>query len=118
MDLDLATDGDLLVYDDAGRGTDGQTMGTLLAWRAMYGEGMSERALRRDVAKEKRLAFEQTETWDRVRRSYEERTRQVANYARIPDLALDSPKMTKPRTTAWFAESVERRFRECLKRGP
>lgn len=117
MELPLAPDGDLLVHHDSGSTEDGETMGLLLAWRAMYAPQLSERTLRRDVALEKEAALEQTRTYEALKATYRARTGEEPAYARVPDVALDSPKLSKDRTTAWFASSVERRYRACLERG-
>jgi hypothetical protein len=117
--LDVLSDGDLLAYDKSGRpnGDDGQTMTALLAWRLQRAPDLSESRLRRDVRKEKESAFEETETWERVRADFEAMKHRAPKYAAIPDVALVSPKMTRSRTTRWFAEMVERRYRSCLARG-
>lgn len=36
--------------------------------------------------------------------------------ARIPDIALESPKITRELTTAWFAGRVEARWNACMRR--
>ena len=36
--------------------------------------------------------------------------------ARIPDIALESPKITRALTTAWFAGRVDARWNACMKR--
>ena len=117
--LDVVADGDLLAYDRNGRasGEDGQTMTALLAWRLQRAPDLSEGRLRRDVRKEKAQAFEETETWKRVRADFETVKQRAPKYAAIPDVALVSPKMTRSRTTRWFAEMVETRYRSCLARG-
>ena len=117
--LDVASDGDLLAYDRNGRpsGDDGQTMTALLAWRLQRAPDLSEAHLRRDVRKEKEQAFEETETWKRVRADFETMKQRPPKYAAIPDVALVSPKMTRSRTTKWFAEMVDGRYRTCLARG-
>ncbi len=115
---ELTPDGDLLIWNDRGRPTDkdGQTMQALLAWRASLAPDLLETQLRRDVKREKELAFESTETWRRVRESWAAKKGAEPAYASVPDVALDSPKLRKDRTTRWFAESVERRYKDCLKR--
>jgi hypothetical protein len=117
--LDVMPDGDLLAYDTNGRpsGDDGQTMTALLAWRLQRAPDMSEGRLRRDVRKEKEKSFEETETWERVRADFETVKGRPPKYATIPEVALVSPKMTTARTTRWFAEMVESRYRSCLARG-
>ena len=36
--------------------------------------------------------------------------------ARVPDIALSSPKITRKLTTAWFAERVDARWKHCMAR--
>lgn len=116
---DLAPDGDLMIWTSAGRpsDTDGQTMRALLDWRAANAPDLTEDRLRRDVRLEKDHAFEETATWSRVRASYVAKTNKQPPYARVPDVTLDSPKIQRKLTTAWFAESVDRRYQACLARG-
>jgi hypothetical protein len=118
-DLDLAPDGDLLAWTDGGKPsrTDGQSLRALLAWRAIHAPDLEERQVRRDARLEKTRELEQTETWRRVRATYTSKTGKEPAYARLPDVSLESPKLSKDRTTAWFAQSVKRRYDECLKRG-
>ncbi len=117
--LEVVADGDLLAYGRNGRPSDedGQTMTALLAWRLQHAPDLSEGRLRRDVRKEKEKAFEKTETWERVRADFAAQKHRQPAYAWIPDVALVSPKMTSARTTRWFAERVEVRYRSCLARG-
>ena len=116
MDRSLAPDGDLLVYKKSGRTVDGETMAALLAWRETHAPDLTERQLRRDVSREKERRFEDTETWRRVRASYRELTGEEPGYARVPEATLVSPKMSKTRTTAWFAKNVKYRYDACVER--
>ncbi len=115
---ELATDGDLLLWNDKGkpRREDGETMAALLAWRAASAPDLTESRLRSDVKHEKEAAFESTDTWARLRADWEQETGKTAPYAQLPNVALDSPKLAKSRTTKWFAEKVDERYRACLKR--
>lgn len=115
----LSLDGDVLLYDADGdpRRRDSNTLGALLAFRATYAPELSERVVRRDAKKEKAQAFDDTATVKAVRAAVEERTGKPAPYARLPDVALVSPKMASGRTTKWFADNVQRRYDACLKRG-
>ncbi|MBA2321845.1 MAG: DUF1615 family protein [Deltaproteobacteria bacterium] len=108
--VDLVPDGDLLMYDERGRprSEDGETLRAILAWRLLHAPDLSESRVRSDARKEKEAAFERTELWTR--------TRGDGPYAQVPDVALISPKMAAGRTTRWFAERVDRRYRECLAR--
>ena len=116
MDLKLAADGDLLAYKKNGRSQEGETMGALLAWRSLHAPDIPERQIRRDVGKEKEQRFESTLTWERLRASFQEKSGEAPGYARLPNVELDSPKMSKSRSTAWFAKNVKRRYTACLER--
>jgi hypothetical protein len=107
----LALDGDLLDYQ---HGADSRTLESALAFGAMH--ELSERRIRRDVEKEKTLDFERTELWHGVRDAWQLKTGTAAPYARVPALTLTSPKLSRRRTTAWFADSVRRRYVACRRR--
>jgi hypothetical protein len=113
-------DGDLLVYDPRGRPSDqdGQTVQALLAWRAAHAPDLPEAQLRADLRREKERSFEETETWARTRADWSaRRPDDPPDYARIPDVRLDSPKLRADLTTKWFAEKVESRHAACMARG-
>jgi len=116
--LSLTLDGDLLLYDAEGepRDEDSRTLAALLAFRARHAPELSERQVRRDVRKEKQLDFEETETWRAVKHSYERVTGKRPEYAQLPEVTLRSPKLSRERTTAWFARSVDQRFQRCMAR--
>ncbi len=112
----LALDGDVLAYDKDGspKGDDTQTVQAMLAFGAAH--GISSWTVHRDAKKEKSEAFEDTATWRAVREAYAQQTGKAAPYARIPDVALSSPKLKKARTTAWYAASVKKRYAACRAR--
>ena len=116
----LVPDGDFLAYDKVGREIDVVTksLAALLAFRSAFAPDLSERRVRNDARKEKLLDFESTETYRAVKRVYASRQGRTPAYARLPALTLKSPKLSRDRTTAWFAESVDKRFNACLKRLP
>ncbi len=115
----LTLDGDLLAWRADGRpaGRDGETVAALLAWRAAAAPDLPESRLRRDLRREKERAFEDTELWSRLRADYAARFGEAPPYARVPDVALDSPKLKGGWTTRTFAERVRRRWTACLERG-
>ncbi len=117
MGTALALDGDMLIYDKKGRPSskDSNTLKVLIAFAASV--GISERQARRDARLEKDDEFAHTETIQALRRAWRQANPGKPPRARLPDVALDSPKMKSGRTTAWFANNVMRRYNDCLKRG-
>lgn len=116
--LALARDGDLLLYDKEGepKDEDSRTLAALLAFRARHAPELSERQVRRDARKEKQRDFEETDTWRAVKTRYEKVTGKRPEYAQLPEVTLHSPKLSRERTTAWFARSVDQRFQRCMAR--
>jgi hypothetical protein len=111
----LARDGDLLRYQKDGRPSDddSRTMQALRSFRERFAPGLSEDQLRDDVLLEKTSGFEATATWKALTAAFTARLGH-AEYAILPDVILESPKMTRKLSTAWFAESVDRRHQSCL----
>jgi Protein of unknown function (DUF1615) len=115
----LSLDGDLLIYekDQQPADRDSNTLRALLSFREQFAPSLSERQLRRDVRLEKTRGFEDTDTWRALKRSFEKVTGKPATYARLPEVAIRSPKLSRERSTAWFARSVDARYQRCLDRG-
>ena len=67
-----------------------------------------------DAEKEKTLAFEETDTYRAIKSVYTGEFRAQPDYAILPQVMLESPKLSRRLSTAWFAQSVERRFQSCL----
>lgn len=116
----LTPDGDLLQWTDGGRPKgkqDGETVRALDTFRERFAPDLSRDRMLRDLQYEKSAYFEETDTWKRVRETYKARFAKEAAYARMPDVALDSPKLRKDLTTEWFATNVNKRYEACLARG-
>lgn len=115
----LALDGDLLIYDDEGNPAEAEsaTLQTATALAELRGWGLSRSEIKREFLREKSAAFESTEILRRVREATRAAGR-TPSEARVPDLTLESPKLSRGRTTAWFADAVERRYRRCLTAAP
>ena len=113
--LKLSLDGDLLSYDAMGevQSDATKTMAALDTFRETYAPGLSGSQVRRDARLEKKVGFEGTKTWAAVRRAYTEQKRKTADYARLPDVTLHSPKIQRQLTTAWFAKAVDKRYQAC-----
>ena len=116
----LVSDGDILAYDRNGRALDVDThsLAALLAFRVAYAPELSERDVRHDAAKEKQLQFESTDTYRAIKRVFQARQGVTPAYARVPEVTLKSPKLSRSRTTAWFAANVDKRFNQCMTRLP
>jgi len=112
--LPLALDGDLLAYQRNGDPSDRESASeqAVQAFAARHAPTLTARQIRRDLLQEKTLAFEETDTY-RAIAAAEQRAGRAPEYARLPDVALDSPKLTRPLSTAWFAHAVDRRYQNC-----
>jgi hypothetical protein len=111
----LVLDGDILSYDKDGepRGDETQTLQAIRLFRDRYQPGLTDRRLRDDALQEKTLAFETTDTFRAIKTVYAARVG-LPDYAALPQVALESPKITRKLSTAWFAQAVDRRFQTCL----
>ncbi len=106
----LALDGDLLSYDKSGavKSESTQTMAALAKLRAVHGLDIAL-----DARHEKSAALEKTPTWHAVKDAWTAKHAQPAPYARLPDVKLESPKLSRDLSTAWFAHAVERHYDAC-----
>lgn len=107
--IPLALDGDLLAADGTGP--------TEIAVRALKLD-FSDRQVRRMLEEGSGAAFEDGRLW----RAVFERADRIAGSplprALVPKIRLESPKISRQLTTAWFAERVDTRYRQCLARAP
>jgi hypothetical protein len=105
----LALDGDLLSYGKDGEPRDeSQSLEAVKLFRDRFRSDLSDRRLRQDLLEEKTAAFESTETYRAIEAAG------AGVYAIVPEVMLESPKLSRPRSTAWFAQAVDRRYRTCL----
>lgn len=113
--VELVPDGDLL---PARRGLLRQPQGeTERAAAGMAARlGLGEEEIRRDLEKQRDFDFERSETWRAVFAAADARAGKALPRAVVPRITLESPKLTRRLTTAWFAERVEGRYRQCIDR--
>lgn len=78
--------------------------------------GMDERAIRGALERGNRLDFNQTDLFQRMFALAQSRAGRSLPQAIIPGIRLDSPKITRTLTTAWFATRVDDRYRRCMAR--
>jgi hypothetical protein len=110
---ELALDGDLLApgasMDEPGA--------TEAALRGMAGRlGMDAAAIRADLQQGRTLAFEDTALYRSVFAIAERKAGGPLARARLPQIDLRSPKITRKLTTAWFAARVQQRWKQCMAR--
>jgi hypothetical protein len=101
----LAIDGDLL------REGSSEPSQTELAVRKVA-TGLGERQIRRDLERGAEHEFEQTETYRKVFELAD--ARGPAPRAAVPNIRLESVKISRNLTTEWFAKRVDGRYRRCL----
>lgn len=105
----LALDGDLIRYDTREPGK------TELAVRKLAGKlDMSEREIRQQLEKGDSLAFEKTALYREVYRLAEQKSGKAQPKEMLPGIQLESPKITRNLTTAWFAKRVDDRRARCM----
>ncbi len=110
--IPLALDGDLLA-PGAPLDRPGQTE---RAVRTMASElGMDDRAIRKALQRSGRLDFDDTALYARIYVLADARAGKPLPRAMIPSIELDSPKITRKLTTAWFATRVDARYQRCMR---
>jgi hypothetical protein len=111
----LAIDGDLIDHAaDPSRPGSTERAARRLGKRL----GLDDAAIRRMLEQGDAPGFERTALYQGVFRIAEEKAGRALPRARVPDIQLKSPKITRNLTTAWFADRVEQRYRRCLSRAP
>ncbi|PKH39114.1 hypothetical protein BI292_24020 [Pseudomonas sp. 43NM1] len=110
--IPLALDGDLIRYGSIMPGT------TELAVRALGKQlGMRNPTIRDQLEKGNSLEFEETKLYQRVFALAERAEGRALPRAVLPGIVLQSPKITRKLTTAWFAKRVDERYRRCMAKG-
>lgn len=105
----LALDGDLL------REGSSEPSQTELAVRRLP-LGLGEWQIRRDLERGTQHQFEDTELYRKVFELADAKA--PAPRAIVPDIRLQSVKLTRKLTTDWFARRVDSRYRRCLQSQP
>ena len=111
--IPLALDGDL-IQPGGGADKPGPTeLATRVAGsRLRIGESTVRRALEQGESAD----FAETSLYRRVFELADQLEGRPLPRARIPQIALQSPKITRKLTTEWFAQRVDERYRRCLAR--
>lgn len=109
--VSLALDGDLIAF---GSGRAGQTE---LAVRVVARQiGMQHADIRRDLEQGTGADFAKTSLYQKIFALDERLSGETAPRAVLPGIKLESPKITRDLTTAWFANRVDERWRQCMAR--
>ncbi len=107
----LVLDGDLIIY---GSSKAGQTERAVRSLASKL--DMSETAIRNALERGDTQGFEKTSLYERVFVLAEKRAGKPLPRAVLPGIRLESPKITRNLTTAWFANRVNDRYLACMKR--
>jgi len=108
----LALDGDLISYGF------GPSLGqTELAVRSLHQQlGMRNTTIRSQLEKGETFEFEDTDLYKQVFALADKAAGKALPRAILPGIVLESPKITRKLTTAWFAQRVEERRVRCMSR--
>lgn len=105
----LALDGDLILYGSDEAGATERAVRTLSSQL-----GMSDRDIRRQLQRGDSQAFEETKLYREVYRLAEKKSGKTLVREMLPGIQLESPKITRNLTTAWFAKRVDDRRAKCM----
>ena len=109
--IPLALDGDLIIPGSYALGS------TERAVRALSKQlDLSNNAIRRQLEKSDSLAFGETDLYERVFALADRQHGKPLPRAVLPGITLQSPKITRNLTTAWFAQRVDERRQRCVTR--
>ena len=109
--IPLALDGDLTIPGSYKLGS------TELAVRALGKQvGLSNNAIRRQLEKGDSLEFNDTDLYQSVFALADRQQGKPLPRAVLPGITLQSPKITRNLTTAWFAKRVDERRARCMNR--
>ncbi|MFJ2685237.1 DUF1615 domain-containing protein [Pseudomonas sp. NPDC087342] len=110
--IPLALDGDLIRYDSIMPGT------TELAVRTLGKQlGMRNPTIHDQLETGKSLEFEETRLYQKVFALADKAEGRQLPRAMLPGITLESPKITRKLTTAWFAKRVDERYQRCMAKG-
>jgi hypothetical protein len=108
----VTTDGALLPRNDAAPPGATELAARAVATRSGIGDG----AVRRALEDGRRAEFEDTPLYHRVFEAAERNEGRAIARAQVPTIDLQSPKISRHLTTAWYAAQVDRRYQRCVTR--
>ncbi len=107
----LALDGDLIAHGSMLPGST-EKAARLLGERF----GMRNPTIREQLEKGEGEDFEETRLYQQVFALADKATGKRVPREVLPGIRLESPKITRQLTTAWFAKRVDERYQRCMKR--
>jgi len=111
--IPLQLDGDQIDY---GSSEPGQTERAL---RTLSGQlRLGDRAIRAALERGEQRDFRKTRLYERVFALADQKKHTTLPRVMLPDIMLDSPKITRKLTTAWFARQVDTRYERCMRQNP
>lgn len=109
--IKLALDGDLIRYGSE------QASATELAVHTLAKQlDMSTREIRRDLEKGDSESFSDSTLWKQTFILADKMAGKRLPREVLPGIKLESPKITRNLTTAWFAQRVDGRYQQCMTR--
>lgn len=114
----LATDGDLLIYDKQGKPTAdiSNSEQAIIDVVQKYQLALNAEKIRADLLQEKQINFHRTATYLAITQYYQTLMHVPAPFARVPNIVLHSEKITRIMTTEQFANKINARYQQCLKK--
>jgi hypothetical protein len=110
----LTLDGDLVLYvRDTNKPSKTESAIRSFASRL----DLTEDQIHADLDRGKDEAFERTKLYRRTFELADEMNGAPLPRALVPNIRLESAKITRKLTTDWFAQRVDQRYRRCLARG-
>jgi hypothetical protein len=108
----LVEDGDLVIPASL---FGNQVGSTETAVRKLAGPlGMSDGQIRQALDQGRSFEFEQGALYAKVYALAEQRKGRPLTREALPNIRLESPKITRKLTTAWFANRVQERYQRCI----
>lgn len=107
----LALDGDLIIH-----GSEAPSRTELAARKLAEKLDMDERGIRRDLERGGDEDFARSKLYRRVFELADETRGKPVPRAIVPNIRLQSAKITRNLTTDWFAQRVKMRYTQCLRR--
>lgn len=106
---ELELDGDLIIHGSEEAGQTERAVRTLF-------RSNSERKIRRDLEKGDSADFETSDLYQQLFKLADRQAGKKVARERLPGIRLQSPKITRNLTTAWFAQRVNHRYQQCISR--